>query len=668
MPETHFLRAIVVILSVSLIIAWLFRKIRIPSVIGFMLAGIAIGPSGWALVQEAQVFNLAQLGLVLLLFTVGLELSPEPLMRAGWRLILVAGVQVFGTLLFVFLILHLFSPLGVFAHVMIALAVTSSSTAISLKLLSDRAETASTVGVLVAGMQLLQDITIIVIMLAVSMFFASGSAETSLSGVGMQLAGLALTIAVVFVARRALPRILEEITHYGGRELLTLFAVLMACGGAWVVTLLGWSPALGACIAGLLLADADHRHQLVAEITPFRDVFNALFFATLGMMVDLNEVLSNLPFLALLIAGTMLIKTVIAGGGVVCAGWPVRIAIQVGIIMSMLSEFSYVLAIQAHRAGLIEASALGLMISYAVGTMMAGALLFPVTRPIATFLSDRVSGDAADGGDIIAPDPSLQNHVVVIGYGPTGANLARMLKATHVPHCVVEMNRSNIAAARRAEIPVIVGDATRMSILKHAGIDSARVLVVAVNDKHATERIVAQVASRRPELYILARSDFVNEIDRLRQLGAKMVIPQDFETSIEIGAHVLRQFGIPDNIVEAQIASVRAGGYAMLRGKATDRAATAELIKVLERTATQTFYISRQSFACGKTIAETDLRARTGCMIIAVVRSQKPTTNPPPDFRFAANDVLVLVGAHQQIEAAKKILEGRPTTADGTDA
>ena len=668
MPEPFFLRAIVVILSASLIIAWLFRKIRIPSVIGFMIAGIAIGPSGWELVREDQVFNLAQLGLVLLLFTVGLELSPEPLMRAGWRLILVAGIQVFGTLFFVFFVLHLFSSLGVFANVLIALAVASSSTAISLKLLSDRAETASTVGVLVAGMQLLQDITIIVIMLAVSMFFAGGNAETSLAGMGMQLAGLGLTIAVVFVARRVLPRILDEVTHYGGRELLTLFAVLMACGGAWVVTLLGWSPALGACIAGLLLADADHRHQLVAEITPFRDVFNALFFATLGMMVDLNEALARFPFLALIIAGTMIMKTVIAGGGVVFAGWSIRIAIQVGIIMSMLSEFSYVLALQAYTAGLIEASTLGVIISYAVGTMMAGALLFPITRPIATFLADKISDTAPDSEQSISTDPSLQSHVIIIGYGPTGVNLARMLKATHVPHCVVEMNRANVAAARRADIHVVVGDATRMSILKHAGIDNARVLVVAVNDKHATERIVAQVAARRPELYILARSDFVNEIDRLRQLGAKLVIPQDFETSIEIGAHVLRQFGIPDNIVEAQIASVRAGGYAMLRGKATDRAATAELIKILQRTATQTFYIGKDSAACGKTIAETDLRARTGCMIIAVVRAQKPTTNPSPDFRLAANDVLVLVGAHQQIEAAKKILEGAPPLREGSDS
>lgn len=668
MPEMFFLEAIVLILGFSVIAAWLFRKVRIPSVIGFLIAGLAIGPSGWALVQEDQVFSLAQLGLVLLLFTIGLELSPEPLMRSGLRIILVAWVQVFDTLSLVFIALHLFFSFGLLANLLIGLAVASSSTAITLKLLSDRGETSSTTGVIVAGMQLLQDVTIIIIMLAVSMMQASGGTDRTALQFALQLGALLLTIGVVLLARRVLPRMLDEISQHGGQELLTLFAVLMACGGAWVVTLLGWSPALGACIAGLLLADADHRHQLVAEITPFRDVFNALFFVTLGMMVDLNSALNNLPILLLLIAGTMLMKTIVAGAGVLCAGWPIRIAVQVGIIMSMLSEFSYVLALQAHTAGLIEAHVLNFIVSYAVGTMMAGALLFPIARPIADAFAGTFKGFEVDLPAMAAVGESLKHHVIIVGYGTTGANLARMLTATHVPHIVVEMNKSNVAAARRAGVPVIVGDAARMSILTHAGIEGARALVVAINDKHATGHVVAQAAARRPQLYILARSDFVNDVDRLRHLGAKLVVPQDYETSIEIGAHVLRQFGIPDNIVEAQIAAVRVSGYAMLRGKATDRAATAELISVLERTATQTFYIGKDSAACGKTIAETDLRARTGCMIIAVVRSQKPTTNPPPDFVLSASDVLVLVGAHQQIEAAKRILEGKPAPGANTSA
>ncbi len=203
-----------------------------------------------------------------------------------------------------------------------------------------------------------------------------------------------------------------------------------------------------------------------------------------------------------------------------------------------------------------------------------------------------------------------------------------MLRATHVPYCVVEMNPALVQAARNDGSEVIVGDATRMSILAHAGIDAARALVVAINDHQATKRTVAQVSARRPGLYILARTNFAKDIERLYQLGAKRVIPQDFETSIEVGAHVLRQFGIPDNIVEAQIAAVRSGGYGMLRGKPTDRAATEELMKILERTTTQTFYLAEDSFATAKTIAETNLRARTGCTIIAVVRAGNPSTNP----------------------------------------
>jgi CPA2 family monovalent cation:H+ antiporter-2 len=232
-----------------------------------------------------------------------------------------------------------------------------------------------------------------------------------------------------------------------------------------------------------------------------------------------------------------------------------------------------------------------------------------------------------------------------------------MLKSTRVPYCVVEMNQGLVNEARQAEAPVVVGDATRMAILERAGIDAARALVVAVNDHQATQRIVAQVSARRPELYVLARTNFVSDIDRLYELGAKLVVPQDFETSVEVAAHVLQQFGIPDNIVEAQIASVRSGGYGMLRGKPTDRAAHAELIKILERTATQTFYLADDSYACGRTLAEINLRALTGCMVIAIVRSGKPTANPPGDFHLEANDVLVLVGAHQEIEAAKALLQ-----------
>jgi CPA2 family monovalent cation:H+ antiporter-2 len=254
------------------------------------------------------------------------------------------------------------------------------------------------------------------------------------------------------------------------------------------------------------------------------------------------------------------------------------------------------------------------------------------------------------------PEGGFRDHIILVGYGVTGSNLAKMLKATHLPFCVVEMNQTLVQAARDAEVPVIAGDGTRMAILEVAGIDAARVLVVAINDVQAAQRIVGQVTARRPELYTLVRTNFVAQIDKLQKLGARLVIPEDLETSIEVAAHVLRQYGVPDNIIEAQIASVRAGGYAILRGKPAERAAYRELIQILQRTTTQTFYLTENSGACKKSIAELNLRARTGCMIVAVVRNGEPTANPAPDFVLECNDVLVLVGAHRQLEDAKGIL------------
>ncbi len=659
MAESPFLNDMVVVFGMAVAVAWLFRMLGAPSILGFLLTGLAIGPSGWQFVSEESVNEFAEVGLVLLLFTVGLELSPAPLVRSGWRLLAATALQVGSTVAVTALAMWGVGDVSWKVSLVIGFAVAFSSTAITLKQLSDRGETDSTAGRISTGILLLQDVLVIVVLLALSMTSSFASAQTlpaSIVRMVLNLAGLAgLTVA----ARWALPKVLDQVSLRGGRELTTLFAVLLACGGAWAASRAGWSPALGACIAGLLLAGVDQRHQLVAEITPFRDVFNAMFFIALGMMVDIGAMFHfALPLCAAVMA-TLAIKSFLTGGAVCAAGWPVRIGLQAGIGLCTVSEFSYVLVREAAKVGILPEDTLDFMVAYAVGTMAAGALVIPAAQPFAAALSDRLNGRRQAAYPVQEDNgPSrFENHVIVVGYGFTGANLARMLKATRVPFCVIEMNRGLVDAARRAGTPVVVGDATRTAILAHAGLENACAAVVAINDDAATERIVAQMTAQRPDLYLLARTNYVSGIDALYKVGAKLVIPQDFETSIEIAAHVLKQFGIPDNIVNAQIASVRAGGYGMLRGKPSDRAAHAELIKILERTATQTFYLDEESFACGLTLAELNLRALTGCMIIAVVRSGRPTANPGPDFQLAANDVLVLVGAHRQMEAAKALLQ-----------
>lgn len=658
MTEDHYLQGIVIVLGTALFMSSVLRAVRVPSVIGFLLTGIAIGPSGWQLIHPDAVQQFSEFGLIALLFTIGLELSPEPLMKSGRQLLVGTALQVTLTLAVSGAVLLLLTPLDLMASLVLALATALSSTAIVLKQMSDRNETTSVHGLITTGILLVQDILVIAVLL-ISSLVSAGSAGGGHGGMvqsGIGLLGLLLT--VVF-ARRFLPSLLSQIAHLGGNELITLFAVLMACGGAWLATVAGWSPALGACVAGLLLAEADERHQLVAEITPFRDIFNAVFFISLGMSFDVLTVIEHLPLLIVAVLATLVLKTVLTAVAVMLAGRPLRVALQVGIGLCTVSEFSYVLERQACDLGVLKAETLNLTVAYAVGTMMLGALLYPLAGPISSRVSGVLTRKRGAAGSVSEQprETSFDNHVIIIGYGVTGSNLAQMLKSTSVPFVVVEMNKVLIREAQGRGATVVVGDAARMSILEHAGIASARVLVVSINDRRASQRIVAQASARRPDLYILVRANFASELDGLYEKGATMVIPEDFETSIEVAAHVLKRYGIPDNIVEAQIASVRTGGYAMLRGRPTTRASNAELMKILDRTTTQTFYIEDDAAVCGKTIGQINLRAQTGCMIIAVVRSGVPRIGPGPEVDLQANDVLVLVGAHRQINEAKVILQ-----------
>jgi CPA2 family monovalent cation:H+ antiporter-2 len=233
-----------------------------------------------------------------------------------------------------------------------------------------------------------------------------------------------------------------------------------------------------------------------------------------------------------------------------------------------------------------------------------------------------------------------------------------VLKSTHIPYCVIDLNQSLARDVEAAGGHFLVGDAARALILNHAGIEHANALVVAINDPAATRRIVSIARTASPTLHIVVRTQYVAELEELSRLGANVVVPADFEASVRIFSHVLEELGVPRNILAAQIAAVRAGGYGVFRGKSSSSTESLEdLIKVLQISATQTFFLPDTSPACGRTLRELDLRNKTGALLIAVVRDRKPITNPEADFRLQANDVLVLVGAHAQLTEARKMLE-----------
>lgn len=655
---TDVLADIVLIFGAALVATLVARAIRAPAIIGFLLAGIAIGPSGLDFVHEHDVHTLAELGLIFLLFTVGLELSPAPLIQMGARLVLATTVQVGATAALGAVVLWMFCGVAFLPALILGLVLTPASTAIVLKQLSDRGELESAAGAVSTGVLLLQDVLMILLLVLLPMFSAPGGASWGplLRTVGIALGGLVL---IGIVARFAMPMLVRFVFRESSREVMTLFAVVTAITGAWLASLAGWSPALGAAVAGLVLAATDVRHQLFAEIMPFREVFNALFFVSIGMLADLAAARAHLfPLLASVVC-VIVVKALLAAVGVRVAGWPTRVAAAVGLGLCTVSEFGYVVASQAAAQSIISAEWLGVVVLLAVGTMFVGAALVPLAAPLSIVVSRRSDGTriVESTGASTAVPSSERAHVIIVGYGLNGRNLAGVLRSTGIPFTVVEMNPRLVKQAQATGAKVVLGDAARRTILDHAGLATARAVVICINDQAATRRIVSQTRAARSSVFILARSRHVSELEPLYRIGANVVIPEEFETSVEIFAQVLSEFGVPGNVVEQQISLVRAGHYGMLRGRPQDRAATQEWLRLLEVSATRTFLLPADSPFAGKTIRETELRAVTGVTIVALTRSGRPIGNPSPDTQLESNDVLVLVGAHAQIEAAKRRLD-----------
>lgn len=646
-----------ILFGTALVIALLFRTIKFPSIIGFILAGIILGPSGLGLFPETWVSYFIDWGAVLLLFVVGLELSNSLFLKTLYLSVKSGGLLVLYLVIAFTVLCYFFVDINSMLELIVLVAVlSSSSTAVVLNYLHDHSEIETPYGLLSTTVTIIQDLTTLAFLVIIS--FLSVSTTSAQEGWIGRIASLILGLIVLSIficGKKIVPSIVAYIAYQGGQDLLTLFALFCAIVGALLAYYLGWSAGLGACFAGVLVGQSDERHQLAAEIQPFHDVIYALFFISLGMSFPLEWSITHIQVLSLIVIGVLLARFILNLLALKTTGVSTRIAILVSIFLLPLSEISFIICREFSKWDYVSLDILYGVTAITTATMVISSILLlyikPLNKKLIEILSTEEDEDFLEGTQI-GP------HVVIIGFGLTGENLAKVLKSTGIPFVVIEMNQELAQKAKDMEpAKLIVGDATQRVILNQAELHTAQAVVISLNDPIACRKIVGQIVVHHSHLYILVKTRFAHEIEVLKKLGAKQVISEDFETSIEVVAHVLKHCGVPDNIVEAETIAIRSDGYAMLRGKASSRAGIEEIIRILERTTTQTYYLGEKSFANGKTLAEVDLRKRTGCSVIAVVRAGIPTTSPPSDFVLQANDVLVLVGAHQQIDAARKLLE-----------
>jgi len=668
--ENTFLQDLVITLTAALLVLVSSRRLKLPSAVGFMITGVLIGPGALGLIDNPEdVETLAEIGVAVLLFMIGLEFSLARLKEIG-RAFLVAGpLQVVGTIAVVAAVL-LALPIGATLPraVFAGMLVTLSSTAMLLRLLTERGELHAPQGRLLLGVLLFQDLAIVPMLVLIPTL----AGNQSIAMGPRVLIGVGLALAFLFVARFLMPRLVNAVIRSGIRELYVMMAVAVCLGAALLTQSLGLSPALGAFLAGLLVSESEYAHQIVAEILPFRDLFSSLFFISIGMLLAPSYLFGNLSTVGGWFLLTIAVKAVVAAVIVRAMGYPLRIAATVGISLAQVGEFSFVLISVGTVQGLVSASQSQQFLAVAVLTLIATPFLMRFAswvgartgRPIAL-----PPAGAALEGHVSAPDlpplahapahaPALSNHVVIAGYGVNGRNVARVLKELGIHYIVMELDTAIIRRAKAEGEQIQFGDVSRPEGLHACGVDRASVVVLAISDPGATRFAVAQVRGANPRAYVIARTRQVAEVAELMRLGADEVIPEEFETSIALVMRVLRRFHVPGNVIRFQEQALRREGYSFLRGSDVAGALMHSIERMMAGAITDTYFIEPDSPSVGRTLADVDLRGRTRALIIAVVRDGSHELSPGADFTFRPRDVLVLVGDHQALEAAFRVLGG----------
>ncbi|HLB95190.1 MAG TPA: cation:proton antiporter [Nitrospiria bacterium] len=658
MPQIEFLQELVIIFGLSVGIVLIFQRLHLPSIVGFLISGALIGPYGLNLIADVErVEVLAEVGVVLLLFTIGLEFSLARLSHIRTFALTGGSLQVGLTIALTALILWIFDlppRMGIFWGFLLAL----SSTAIVLKILLDREELDTPHGRLALGILIFQDLIVVPMILIAPLL--SGDVSKDPMQVLMTLGKSVLLIGAILVAARwMVPKVLIQVVRTRSRELFVITVILIGLTIAWLGAESGLSLALGAFIAGLVISESEYSHQALADIMPFRDSFNSLFFVSIGMLLDMRFFLDQ-PLLILGAAVAVLVlKGAIAGGVTLALGYPIRVAALVGLSLAQVGEFSFILAQTGQVLGLFTQNSYQLFLVISILSMMAAPFLIRwgprISRRTELFKSAGRWVRSRKSPDLEPYHLRLHDHVIIAGYGLNGRNLARVLKDAEISYVIVDIQGDIIRHARAQGEPIYFGDVTHTEVLRHLRIKEAKVLVLAVSDPFAVRASIQVARQANPNIHIVVRTRYLKEVDELLDLGANQVVPEEFETSLEIFDLVLQQFQISASQIFRKKQEVRREGYARLRRDETEPFATHG--RMPEELQVERYTLRPRSFLTGKTLAELGLPARSAALVVAIIRGDETRSSPGGGFQIEEGDTLVLVGTRDDLDRAIGYLE-----------
>ena len=653
MAEHSFLLELLILLVLALGSALIFTRLRLSPIIGYLVSGMIAGPYGLHLIQNVKdVGAIAEFGVILLLFTIGLEFSVSRLMRlkhlilgGGLAQMALSGAALIGVAL----------ALGVQmkAAIPLAMALALSSTAIVLKLLNERGQIDTVHGRMALGILLAQDLAVVFFLIALPLI--AGQA-LSFSLIAFSKVA-ALLIGLFIFSRFLLQPLLLSILKSRSQELFRITILALILTTTWLTGEVGLSLELGAFLAGLALAESPYAHQALSDILPFRDTFLAIFFVSIGMLVNLQLVIAQWPLLLAVTLAVIVIKFLAAALAAMLCRNPLRIALLSGFLLFQAGEFSFVFLKGATDLALISDTTYQITLAVIALTMIATPLVAGQAEQWAAAIAALLGTPPKEiHPEIQEKTGNLTGHVLIAGYGLSGRNIGWILKQFNIPHLYIELNATNVQRGKRDGDFIIYGDATSRDLLLEVGIERAKALVLSINDPAAAARTIGVARQLNPNLTILVRTRYVAELEHLHNLGADVVIPDEFEASLQLGNNLMRRFNMNEGRILHAISQLRQQHYnSMVAANAPTHG-----LSVLDSGRLEYQALPDDSPYLNASLAEIDLRNQAGVTVVGVIRKERTIYNPSGSFRIEQGDTLMLLGNSDEVLQASECLHGHP--------
>jgi CPA2 family monovalent cation:H+ antiporter-2 len=649
--ELSVLKDIIIIFAFSSLVNYLFTKIKVPTIIGYLLTGVIVGPKLLGIINAPQEIELmAEIGVVLLLFMIGMEFSLNHLFKIRRRVFLGGFLQLFLTTLLTTFLAHAYD-LNWKASLFIGFLTALSSTAVVLKILQDRSEITSNYGRTVLGILIFQDVVLVPLMLFTPFL---GGGEINYSG---QLLMLALktifVIGFLYVGNRWLmSKLLHQIALTRNQELFMMIILLICLSVALLTYKMGMPLAFGAFLAGLMISESEYSHNAFGNLITFRDTFTSFFFVSIGMLLDLGFVANNMGVILFTVILVVLLKMFVGGLTAFLLGHTFRGTVLVGIALSQVGEFSFILAKLGKDFSILEDYFYQLFLAVAIITMSISPFLIMLGKRIADLLLKLPIPKVMIEGLFPLKQieiPKLENHLVLIGKDSRAQNLSKMAKFSNLPYVSIIFDPEIARQRQEKGETVVYGDAFNLPILEKAHVAQAHIVVISIGKLDVLKVIIRKVRHLNNHATIVVRTPHIEDIEALYKIGATQVIPEEFETAIDLFERVMANFLLPRKEIDLAIDRIRSDHYGIFMEE--NGLARFNISKDIPDVEIIAMEVMANARIVGKTLVESQLRQQFGITLVALKRDQKVIDHPKPSLVFCEGDVAYVLGSPEQISS-----------------